>query len=102
MILQIKTRKQICQDLDVEFQIFVHLIDVAENITDNAWYDSLHVRVTKNSLPIIHTHNTNAISQKHINSTLTQLHSAIADTHITTFNTKTAAPNQNFSKPTSE
>jgi len=39
----------------VEFEIFIHLINVAENVTDNAWYDALHVCVTEESLQIIHT-----------------------------------------------
>ena len=34
----------------MEFQVFIHLVDIAENVSDNAWYDALHVCVSKKSL----------------------------------------------------
>jgi len=35
---------------DVKFQIFIHLINVAENVAHNTRNDALHVRITENSL----------------------------------------------------
>lgn len=41
-----------CTHFYMEFQIFIHLVDVLENVSDNSWNNALHDGVIQHTLKI--------------------------------------------------